>query len=314
MRRAFVNSIQEVAKKNDRVALLIGDIGAYLLRDFKKSFPSRFLNMGASEANMMSTAVGLAVSNWIPFVYTITPFVTARCYDQIRVGVGYHNANVKIIGVGSGISYSALGATHHSIEDIALMRSIPGMTILSPADSKETAEAFHAATDHVGPVYIRLMLNVEPLECNSSSDFKMGITRLVREGNDIAIIATGELLREAIKASDLLKANGISVRVLNVHTIKPLDKSSIVRAARETKAIFTVEEHNIIGGLGSAVAEALSEGSNRRVFFRRLGIADSFVNVYGHKHELYEKYKLDANGIYSEIKSALKEGKVLGSK
>ena len=294
MRRAFVDSIQKAAAENDRVVLLIGDIGAYLLRDFKKSFPNRLLNMGIAEANMMSAAVGLAMSDWIPFVYTITPFVTARCYDQIRVGVGYHNANVKIVGVGSGISYSALGSTHHSLEDIALMRSIPGMTILSPADGKETAEAVQAAAHHLGPVYIRLMLNVEPLDFHSSE-----------EGNDITIIATGELLREVIKASDLLKADGISVRILNIQTVKPLDKYGIVRAVRETKAIFTVEEHNIIGGLGSAVAEVIAEEKGSRVLFKRLGFKDVFCRDYGDKDYLLEQYGLSAAAIVKEVKKLL---------
>ncbi len=294
MRRAFVESIQKAAAENDRVVLLIGDIGAYLLRDFKKSFPNRLLNMGIAEANMMSAAVGLAMNNWVPFVYTITPFVTARCYDQIRVGVGYHNANVKIIGVGSGVSYSALGSTHHSLEDIALMRSIPGMTILSPADGKETAEAVRTAAHHVGPVYIRLMLNVEPLDFHSSE-----------EGNDITIIATGELLREVIKASDLLKVEGVSVRILNIQTIKPLDKSSIVRAARETKAIFTIEEHSVIGGLGSAVAEVIAEEKRSRVLFKRLGFKDVFCKDYGSKDYLLEQYGLSAAAIVKEVKKLL---------
>lgn len=305
MRRAFVDSIQEVAAKNDRVVLLIGDIGAYLLRDFKKAFPNRLLNMGISEANMMSTAVGLAMNDWIPFVYTITPFVTARCYDQIRVDVCYQNSNVKIIGVGSGISYSTAGPTHHSLEDIAIMRALPNMTVISPADPLETQEAIRAVVKHKGPVYIRLTLATEPVNYEKVNQYEIGKARLMKNGNDVVLIAVGELVGHALKAASQLEIEGVSCRVVNMHTIKPVDKEVIKKAIRDSKAIITVEEHSIIGGLGSAVAEVIAEEKEGKVLFKRLGFKDVFCKDYGSKDYLLEQYGLSAVAIVKEVKNLL---------
>jgi len=309
MRKAFVNAISNIMDENEKVLLLIGDIGAYLLKDITAKYPNRVINMGIAEAGMMSAAVGLALEGWIPFVYTITPFVTARAYDQIRAGVGYHEANVKIVGVGSGLSYSALGGTHHSIEDIAIMRSIPGMTIISPADGPETAEATIKTANHFGPVYLRLMLNVEPLQVNKRKPFKIGESEKLFQGKNLTIIATGELVREALEVQNLLIKDDISTNVINMSTIKPIDKKAIEMAMKETSIIFTLEEHNIIGGLGSAVAEVMSESkikSKSRLV--RLGIEDSFTNKYGHKHELYEYIGLDSKSLYKRIKKEIKNG------
>lgn len=310
MRKAFVSAISDIMDSDDKVLLLIGDIGAYLLRDITAKYPERVINMGIAEAGMMSAAVGLALEGWTPFVYTITPFVTARAYDQIRAGVGYHEANVKIVGVGSGLSYSALGGTHHSIEDIAMMRSIPGMTIVSPADGPETISATKAVSKIKGPVYLRLMLNVEPLEIPKRKEFKLGKAEIFSIGKDLTIIATGELVKEALEVKRLLKQEKVDVGVINLSTIKPLDKNSIEKAMSKSKLIFTLEEHNVIGGLGSAISEVIAESKTKtKPRLVKLGIQDKFTNKYGHKHELYEYLKLDAYSLKKIISKELKNGK-----
>ena len=305
MRSAFVKSIAEVMETNSKVVLLIADIGAYLLRDVKSRFPERFINVGIAEANMINMAVGLSMDGWIPFVYTITPFVTSRSYDQIRVGVGYNGGDVKIVGIGSGISYAGLGGTHHSIEDIAIMRAIPGMTIVSPSDGVETGEAVRAVAFHQGPVYLRLMLNAPALDIVYEKPFAIGKSRVVRgpAESEITILVTGELLGEVLLVSDMLTNEGIGVRVVNVSTIKPLDLD-VVRQALESKYIFTVEEHSVIGGLGSAIAEALFDINKtwKMPMLTRIGINDQIVRKYGHKHELYSYLGLDSEGIHKQIK------------
>ncbi|MBC8499152.1 MAG: hypothetical protein H8D39_01295, partial [Candidatus Atribacteria bacterium] len=267
MRDSFVKTIYEVGKENNKVFLLVGDIGDYLLRDFRRDFPERFLNLGIAEANMMGVAAGLAMSGKIPFIYTITPFATARCYDQIRVDVCYQNSNVKIIGVGSGISYSIAGSTHHSLEDIAIMRALPNMIVISPADPLETQEAIRAVVKHKGPVYVRLTLATEPLNYEKVNQYEIGKARLMRDGSDVGIIAAGELVGQALKAASQLESEGVSCRVINMHTIKPIDKEAIKKAVEENKAIITIEEHSIIGGLGSGVAEVIAEEKGSKVLF-----------------------------------------------
>lgn len=310
MRKAFVLAISEILGANEKALLLIGDIGAYLLRDVTAKHPSRVINMGIAEAGMMSAAVGLALEGWVPFVYTITPFVTARAYDQIRAGVGYHEANVKIVGVGSGLSYGALGGTHHSIEDIAMMRSIPGMTVISPSDGPETIQATKATANHFGPVYLRLMLNVEPLVTDTKRQkFKIGQAEKLSDGKDLTIIATGELVREAVETKAMLQKDGIYASVINMSTIKPIDKKIIESEMGKTSIIFTIEEHNVIGGLGSAISEVISESKHKiKPRLVRLGIQDKFTNKYGHKHELYEYLHLDSHSLYKKIKKEIKNG------
>ena len=309
MRKAFVNSIEEVFEENNRAVLLIGDIGAYLVRNIQEKYPKRVLNLGIAEANMMGIAVGMALEGWVPFVYTITPFITSRCFDQIRVGVGYHEANVKIIGVGSGISYSTLGSTHHSIEDISLMRSVPGMTIISPMDSAEATAAILVAATHLGPVYVRLTLNVDPYFSGIvGQTFSLGKATVLKEGSDIALISTGEITREVLIATDLLEDKfGISVCVINMSTIKPLDTNIINKSIREAKAIFTIEEHSVLGGLGSAVSEVIAESKvQEKPLFLRIGLEDSYVRKYGSRSQLLQYAGLDGNSIYGKISLEIK--------
>lgn len=306
MRDSFIETIYEVAKENKKVFLLVGDVGGYLLRNFSKDFPKRFFNLGIAEANMMGVAAGLAISGKIPFVYTITPFATARCYDQIRVDVCYQNSNVKIVGIGSGISYSTAGSTHHSLEDIAIMRALPNMTVISPADPLETQEVVRAVAKYQGPVYIRLALTTEPLNYEKVGRYKIGKARLMRDGKDVSVIVAGELVGCALKAASQLETEGVRCRIINMHTIKPLDKEVIQRAIKDNQAIVTVEEHSIVGGLGGAVAEVIAEEKGKKVLFKRLGIEDVFCKDYGSKNYLLEQCGLSAAAIAKEIKILLR--------
>ena len=292
MRDSFINSIYKVTKVNNNVLCMVGDIGAFLLRNYIKDFPSNYYNLGAAEANMVGMAAGLAMSGKIPFVYTITPFITSRVYEQIKLDVCYNGANVKLVGVGSGVSYGTMGSTHHSLEDIAIMRALPNMVIISPSDPREVEEAVFAATKYNGPVYIRLTLSSSPLDYNRG-DFKIGKARIVKKGNDATIIATGDMVRIANEASEILKKNNINCFVVNIHTIKPIDETLIKKLSRECKAIVSIEEHSIIGGLGSAVSSIISQYPKNKARFKIMGFNDVFCKEYSKdKLKIFNSYGL----------------------
>ncbi|MBU1970637.1 transketolase, partial [Patescibacteria group bacterium] len=250
MRKTFVKTLEELFDQDPKVVLFLGDIGAFLLRNIKQKHPRRFINVGISEAAMMSAAAGMALDGWKPFVYTITPFVTARCFDQIRVGVGYHHANVKIVGVGSGISYSPLGATHHSFEDTSIMRTIPGITILAPDSPSGTAKAVWQAAKIQGPVYLRLTLNLSD-ENRPGKSKKFKAMEVIKHGSRVILVSYGETVKECVLAAEKLEAKGIYPTVISINLIKPLSKKLIsIISSSSADYIFSVEEHGIIGGLG----------------------------------------------------------------
>lgn len=292
MRNSFVNSIYKVTKINSDVLCLVGDIGAFLLRNYIKDFPANYYNLGAAEANMVGVAAGFALSGKIPFVYTITPFITSRVYEQIKLDVCYNGANVKLVGVGSGVSYGTMGSTHHSLEDIAIMRALPNMVIISPSDPSEVEEAIFAAMKHNGPVYIRLTLSSDTLDYKRGI-FKIGQARIVRKGIDAAIIATGDMVSIACEAAEVLKKNNISTYVVNMHTIKPIDEKLIKKLSRQCKAIISIEEHSIIGGLGSAVSSIISQYKENNARYKIMGFNDIFCKEYSKdKKKIFEKYGL----------------------
>lgn len=292
MRNSFVNSIYKVTKINKNVLCLVGDIGAFLLRNYIKDFPLNYYNLGAAEANMVGVAAGFAMSGKIPFVYTITPFITSRCYEQIKVDVCYNEANVKLVGIGSGVSYGTMGSTHHSLEDIAIMQVLPNMVVISPADPREAEEAVFAAMKYNGPVYIRLTLTSNPLDYERGN-FKIGKARIVKKGSDAAIIATGDMVSIANEASVVLKKNNIDCYVINIHTIKPIDEVLIKKLSRECKAIVSIEEHSIIGGLGSLVSSIISQYPQNQARYKIMGFNDIFCKEYSKdKLKIFEKYGL----------------------
>ena len=292
MRDSYINSIYKATKQNNNVLCIVGDIGAFLLRHYIKDFPSNYFNLGAAEANMVGVAAGLAMSGKIPFVYTITPFVTARCYEQIKLDVCYNNANVKLVGVGSGVSYGTMGSTHHSLEDIAIMKALPNMVVISPSDPLEVEEAVFAAMKYKGPVYIRLTLTANSLDYNRGK-FEIGKARILKKGDDAAIIATGDMVKTAMDAAEVLKKDNINCYVINIHTIKPIDEILIKKLSEKCKAIVSIEEHSTIGGLGSTVASIISQHPKNKTRYRIMGFNDVFCKEYSRdKFKIFEEYGL----------------------
>ena len=300
-RQAYGEALVELGKINKDIVVLDADLTKSTKTSmFQKEFPERHFNVGIAEADLMGTAAGLATCGRIPFASTFAMFAAGRAFEQIRNSIAYPKLNVKIAPTHAGISVGEDGGSHQSIEDIAIMRAIPGMVVLSPADAVETKKMVFAAAEYEGPVYIRMgRLDVETIFDEETYDFQIGIANTVREGNDVTIAATGLMTYEAIKAADILAQEGISVRVINVGTIKPLDGETILKAAKETKFIITAEEHSVIGGLGSAVSEFLSEVYPTKV--KKLGIYDKFGQS-GKAAELLEKYELTAAKLVAMVK------------
>lgn len=285
MRTAYLKTLFHLAKKDRNVLALISDNGAIVYDEFRKDLPDQYFNFGISEANMLGAAAGLANCGKIPFAYTIGAFMAYRALEFIRNDICLQNLNVKIIGTGAGMAYSALGPTHHATEDIGALRSLPNLVVSTPASPKEVEKAVQAAYEWKGPVYLRIGTNREQEIYDGEQDFQFGKGVELRQGSDITFIGMGNILADILKAADELEQQEISVRVINIHTIKPFDNRIIEKAARETKGIITVEDHNVIGGLGSAAAEALAL-SGTGASFRRLGLQDHFAKEYGSYEEI----------------------------
>jgi len=302
-RDAYGEALVEVGKKNPNVVVLDADLSkSTKTNDFKKVFPERFFNAGIAEANMIGMAAGLAACGKIPFASTFALFGSLRVADTIRNSVCYPNLNVKIAVTHQGLTLGEDGASHQAVEDVALMRAMPNMTVIIPADATETKKAIHAAAETYGPMYIRMGRPGVPVLFDDSYEFQIGKGVQIREGNDVAIIATGVMVHIALKAADLLAQEGIQARVINMATIKPIDEEIIVKAARETKGIVTAEECNILGGLGAAVAEVLCE--KHPAPLRRVGVEDTFGES-GKPDELLQKYGLTAENIAAKAKELL---------
>ncbi len=309
MRIAFIKTLCELAERNDQIWLLTGDLGYSVLEQFANRFPDRYLNVGVAEANMIGIAAGLALSGRVPFVYSIVPFVTMRCFEQVRLDVCYQNLNVKLIGVGGGLCYGTAGASHHSLEDVAITRALPNMTVVCPGDPIETQAAIRASASRTGPVYVRLGRSREPVVHPSPPEFRIGTGITIYGGNDITIIATGNLLASAKSVADELNVRSIATRLISMHTVKPIDKDLILKAAQETRAVFTIEEHSVIGGLGSAVAEVLAENGTRKVLFRRLAIPDAYFQEVGSQEYLRHKAGLSVGQITEYISNIVRQRK-----
>jgi len=301
MRPSYVSTLYKLAKDNKDTLSLVADIGAIIFDQFRRDFPDQFLNAGVSEQNITSVAAGLSACGKTPFIYTIAPFITMRNYEQIRNDIAMPKSNVKIVGVGAGFRYAGQGPTHHAIEDIAIMRVLPNMTIISPADPLEVKKAIIAAAQFKGPVYLRIGTTGEPDIYQKDYEFVIGKGVEIKDGKDATIIATGSILYDALLAAKELEGKNIYVRIINMHTIKPIDREIILKAAEETGAIITLEEHNIVGGLGSAVAEIILEESDKHIKFKRLGVPDTFCSFYGTQQELKEHYGLASKDIVREV-------------
>lgn len=301
-RESYGNALAELGKEHENLVVLDADLaGATKTGIFKKAFPERHIDCGIAECNMVGIAAGLATTGMVPFASTFAMFAAGRAFEQVRNSVGYPHLNVKIGATHAGISVGEDGATHQCNEDIALMRTIPGMTIINPADDVEARAAVKAAYELDGPVYLRFgRLPVPVINDNPDYKFEIGKGITLCDGNDLTIIATGLCVSSALEAAQLLEKDGISARVINIHTIKPLDEELVIKAAKETGRIVTVEEHSVIGGLGGAVSECVS--AKYPVPVQRIGIQDVFGES-GPAVKLLEKYGLDGQGIYKAIKN-----------
>jgi transketolase len=302
MRNAFADEILKIALEDPRVVVLSGDIGNRLFDKFKASMPDRFVNCGVAEANMISLAAGLASAGMRPVCYTITPFVTTRCLEQIKVDVCYHEVPVAIVGTGSGLSYASLGATHHSFEDLACLRVLPGMQVLAPADAHELRSALRWIFTQPQPVYMRIGKKGEPLVTDPTTPFTPGRWQHLREGTTAALLASGTILPEAIAASQKLATEGIEVDLWNCSCVKPLDERAL--ASLPNGPVITAEEHSVLGGFGSAVAEFLCDHlPGRRVC--RLGIPDAFLHDCGEQEHARAHCGLDADSITRTVRALL---------
>jgi transketolase len=307
MRNAFARELTRLAAEDERVVLLMGDIGNRLFDDFKSRFPERFFNCGVAEANMMSTAAGMALCGLRPVVYTIVPFVTTRCLEQIRVDVCYHHAPVVIVGVGGGLAYASLGATHHSCEDIALLRALPALKIVCPGDPVEVRLGLRGALAQDEPVYLRLGKKGEPVVHAEDPAFEIGRGIVLRAGSEITMLSTGNLLPTAVAVADRLRAEGRSVRLVSFHTVKPLDEALLRESCVPGSLVVTLEEHSVIGGLGGAVAEWLTEQAPSGARLLRIGTPDRFFHETGNQSHARQRLGLDAEAIIQRILEAYRD-------
>jgi len=306
MRNAFADELTKLGDEDARVVMLSGDIGNRLFDKFKARHPSRFFNCGVAEANMMGVAAGMAMNGLRPVAYTITPFVTTRCLEQIRTDVCYHEAPVTIVAVGAGLSYSGLGPSHHACEDISFLRSIPNMVVICPGDAFEVRAALRAAMQQDRPVYIRMGKKGEPVvHAGPIENFRIGKAIPVSDGKDVCLLSTGNMLPEAIEAAHKLKEKGISAQVVSFHTVKPLDEAFLKDVFGRFTLVATIEEHSLIGGFGAAVAEWLTDSRIGTRNFMRFGTPDAFLKQSGEQEYARERLGLSAHQIAEKIMRAL---------
>ena len=306
MRTAFIKELFELAKQDERIVLIVGDLGFGVVTPFMEQLPRQFINAGVAEQNMTGMAAGMALSGKIALTYSIANFPTLRCLEQVRNDVCYHNANVKVVSVGGGFTYGAMGATHHAIEDLAVMRALPGLVVVAPGDPVEARAATRAIIAHAGPCYLRLGKAGEPVVHTSAIDFELGKAICMREGTDATLISIGGILQNTVRAAERLAAQGIEARVLSMHTLKPLDVEAVLAAARETEAIFTVEEHSILGGLGTAVAEVLAESEGIKAPLKRIGVPAAFSPYIGSQDYMLQHHGLTDEAIAKTVADTLR--------
>ena len=307
MRNAVVNRLTELASQNDRIMLITGDLGYGVLEEYEKKFPDQFLNAGVAEQNMTAIAAGMALEGYIVFTYSIANFPFLRCLEQIRNDVCYHNANVNIISVGGGFSYGALGMSHHATEDISIMRSLPNMNVIVPSEPWQAAEAIDAIVNDPKPCYLRIDKSSGGVSNVEGKPFKLGQANIVRNGDDLTLISTGGILEEALTAANQLSTQGIQCRVIDMSTVKPVDEKVIIDAAKNTQGIITIEEHNIIGGLGSVISEVCLKNQILPKSFSNIGLNDVYSSIVGGQKYLRKHYQLDSEAIIEKAISMVRE-------
>jgi transketolase len=305
MRTAFLDTLYELAKADRRIVFVTGDLGFSVVERFMTELPDQFVNAGVAEQNMTSLAAGMAMMGKVVLTYSIANFPTLRCLEQVRNDVCYHGANVKIVAVGGGFTYGAMGASHHATEELGVMRMMPGMVVVAPADPVVARAATRAIVAHPGPCYIRLGKAGEPNVHAGPVSFQLGRALQLRHGSDLTLISTGGMLGTALAVADRLAERGLAARVLSMHTLKPLDEEAVRAAARETGAILTLEQHSVIGGLGSAVAEVLAELPGDKVRFRRVGVPSALSERVGSQQWLERLHGLDEAGVLEQVDALL---------
>jgi len=303
MRDIFIKELIKLAEKDPNITLITGDLGFGVFEEYIKKLPKQFLNAGVAEQNMTMIASGMALEGKKVFTYSIGNFPTLRCLEQIRNDVCYHNLNVKIVSIGGGFSYGSLGMSHHSTEDLSIMRALPNMVVLAPGSLEEVRQATRKIVNLKGPAYLRLDKSFSKNKLSSA--FKIGKADMVFDGDDLTMICSGGILEEAIKAVSLLKEEGIYPRLLSMHTVKPLDKKALKNAVKDTNKIITIEENNLCGGLGSAVTEYLLDEGLIPKTFKRIAINDVYSNIVGDQNFLRKKYSIDSQSIFKKIKQQI---------
>ena len=298
MRDTFISELINQAKNNKDLMLLTGDLGFGVFEEFEKLFPKQFLNVGVAEQNMAMVSAGLALQGKKVFIYSIGNFPTLRCLEQIRNDICYHNLNVTVVSIGGGFSYGQLGMSHHATEDLSIMRSMPNMVVSSPSNKKEVRKITNYFSKSKGPSYLRLDKSFVNFEKFNFSQKKASV---LREGSSITLIGTGGVVEELLKASDTLINKKIDCRVLSMHTIKPLDFASIDKAVKETEGIISVEENNIIGGLGSAISEYCLEANKIPKYFYKIGLKDEFSSIVGDQNYLRNNYQINSKNIIKKV-------------
>ena len=302
MRTAFFQTLVELAEKNPDIVLVTGDLGFGVVDEFAERFPKQFVNVGVAEQNMTGVAAGMALAGKTVVTYSIGNFPTLRCLEQIRSDICYHRADVKVVSVGGGFAYGALGMSHHATEDLAIMRSLPEMIVAVPADPTEARALARAVIQKPGPCYLRLGRAGEPdVHSDPSVSLELGKAIVLKEGTDVMLIATGSVLRLAVEVAEALEAEGTSAGVMSMHTLKPLDVDAIASAAGAVRGLFTIEEHSVLGGLGGAVAEALAELPGPHPTFKRFGVPDSFAPAVGDQERIWSMFGLSVESIVDSI-------------
>jgi transketolase len=305
LRTAFIQALNELADTDPRVCLIVGDLGFSVIEEFAQKHPDQFVNAGVSEQNMIGLAAGMALTGKIVFTYSIGNFATLRCLEQIRNDVCYHRANVKVVSVGGGVAYGNLGVTHHASEDVAIMRALPNMVVVAPGDPVEARLATQAVVEHDGPAYLRLGKAGEPVVHEQEPNFELGRAITLREGTDLTLIASGGMLATADKVARSLAAQGIGARLVSMHTVKPIDREAVTRAALETGHVFTLEEHSVEGGLGGAVAELIAELDPGHAPLKRIGLRPEFNKTVGDQNYLKSLHGLDEESVLKTIQQVI---------
>jgi len=300
MRDAFIDTLMKLARRNSKIFLITADYGFSLLEKFRDEFPGRFLNVGIAEQNMIGIAAGLSLSGKCVFTYSQIPFTTLRCLEHIRNDLCYQKLGVKLVGIGSGFAYDTLGFTHHAIEDIGVMRALPNMIVLSPGDPIEVRRAVESSLKIKLPVYIRLAKRGEPVINKENMKFEIGKGNVVKDGGDVALFTTGNSLKTAVDVARILENKGLSTMVISMHTLKPIDKNLIKKVSEKVNCMFSIEEHNTIGGLGSAISEVLTE-LDHHILFKRFGVDDEYLTPLGKIEYIREKINLTPRQLSKSI-------------